>query len=1013
MAKEYSAKLTLQDNWNQVIDKAITKTSKLLKEAQKLDKMKVNPEVSIKTNKVLMKRVQDDLKKLEKNNVNIKTKLDSSFRSTVNAIQRAVPNKKVVSIEAKENVTKTLNNVEREVFTKTNKVNNILKGSMKGISSSVNDSLSPLGRMLNRMTAISNAGRLIRSGLSKASGSLLPALAGGAISGKVAGSKNKTSKASSPKASNSNFKSVLDNMYATSSKMKGIFGLAFQDVVKRAQNKLKGIITAKDIADELNEGFRGGFRGIWEFGSNFNKMIVRQKKELRRLGVKNPLSHYRNILIPDDNGESTTVLAKMPSRTSKAIADMRRKFDSLWVSIKNGARTASNVVVSTLNKAFAKIKTSTLYTKVSSVFNKVSTLATRTGTRIAFAFQRGTYQSFAAISKIIVTASRVTSSVASAFQKLSNKIPAPVRKAIDKINTSIKKIAGKTFSFTVKAIDKASSVMKGISSKAAGIAKVGMAGLLGAGTAGATVGVSGMANREKQLVSIEHFMDVADKKNNGGTNSMTREQLNGNANDYMKDLINLANATPFETQDIAAAGARAIQMTNGSAEQAMDITKLAADMAALSPGKTTQDAMEALYDLRMTGEATRLQEFGLKVNKAQMNALVGKGETDDLNEEEMAQAFRKLVDGPLKKTFSGGAEELSQTVGGKFSTVTGKLKSGLADVAMAFAPQMSASLDTVIKKMDSLFAKDENGNFTNGFVNGIIDGINAAIEFVGKLAKSFKTLMSKISSALEPIKGVFDNVFGNVSMDDVVGKITEILGKIIDFARPILEAFARMFETLAPKIMPVIDKILDAFVVVAPAFATVVDMITPVLDFFIDIFGKVEGFISEHSESINKVVESIGAIWTVVWDLISGAVDAAWKFIEPILGWLIDKLGWVAEKITSVMDTIGKWDIGGKVSHMFSPSEWKMLGGDGYTNDKKADGSHATGLQYVPDNGYRAILHRGEAVLTRQEADRYRAGQSNNNRNMNVTINVTGSDNPEKVAQVVYNKLMETANNMA
>lgn len=140
MAKEYSAKLTLQDNWNQVIDKAITKTSKLLKEAHKINKMKVNPEVDIRTNKVLMKRVQDDLKKLEKSNINIKTKLDSSFKSTVNAIQRAVPNKKVVSIEAKENVTKTLNNVEREVFTKTNKVNNILKGSMKGMTSSINTS---------------------------------------------------------------------------------------------------------------------------------------------------------------------------------------------------------------------------------------------------------------------------------------------------------------------------------------------------------------------------------------------------------------------------------------------------------------------------------------------------------------------------------------------------------------------------------------------------------------------------------------------------------------------------------------------------------------------------------------------------------------------------------------------------------------------------------------------------------------------------------------------------------
>ena len=65
MAKEYSAKLTLQDNFSQVIDKAVARTSKLLKEAQKLDKMRVSPEVDIKVNQANMKRVQNDLKRLE------------------------------------------------------------------------------------------------------------------------------------------------------------------------------------------------------------------------------------------------------------------------------------------------------------------------------------------------------------------------------------------------------------------------------------------------------------------------------------------------------------------------------------------------------------------------------------------------------------------------------------------------------------------------------------------------------------------------------------------------------------------------------------------------------------------------------------------------------------------------------------------------------------------------------------------------------------------------------------
>ena len=39
-------------------------------------------------------------------------------------------------------------------------------------------------------------------------------------------------------------------------------------------------------------------------------------------------------------------------------------------------------------------------------------------------------------------------------------------------------------------------------------------------------------------------------------------------------------------------------------------------------------------------------------------------------------------------------------------------------------------------------------------------------------------------------------------------------------------------------------------------------------------------------------------------------------------------------------------------------------------------GSHATGLAYVPWDGYRAELHKGEMVLTAEQAENYRQGNS-------------------------------------
>ena len=48
----------------------------------------------------------------------------------------------------------------------------------------------------------------------------------------------------------------------------------------------------------------------------------------------------------------------------------------------------------------------------------------------------------------------------------------------------------------------------------------------------------------------------------------------------------------------------------------------------------------------------------------------------------------------------------------------------------------------------------------------------------------------------------------------------------------------------------------------------------------------------------------------------------------------------------------------------------------GYDPSTYVDGSHASGLDFVPCVGYRARLHYGEAVLTRSEANAWRRGQT-------------------------------------
>lgn len=74
----------------------------------------------------------------------------------------------------------------------------------------------------------------------------------------------------------------------------------------------------------------------------------------------------------------------------------------------------------------------------------------------------------------------------------------------------------------------------------------------------------------------------------------------------------------------------------------------------------------------------------------------------------------------------------------------------------------------------------------------------------------------------------------------------------------------------------------------------------------------------------------------------------------------------------------------------------KTFGMGGYTNRA---GKYANGLDFVPRDDFPARLHYGEQVLTKQEADDYRAGKASGG---NITINITTtSQSPAQTAAAV------------
>jgi hypothetical protein len=67
---------------------------------------------------------------------------------------------------------------------------------------------------------------------------------------------------------------------------------------------------------------------------------------------------------------------------------------------------------------------------------------------------------------------------------------------------------------------------------------------------------------------------------------------------------------------------------------------------------------------------------------------------------------------------------------------------------------------------------------------------------------------------------------------------------------------------------------------------------------------------------------------------------------------------------------------------------------------KKKSVSHASGLSYVPRNGYQATLHKGERVLTPEENKAYNEGKGGNSYAFHVTL--SGSGSTEKDAERLF-----------
>ncbi|OHW62166.1 hypothetical protein EUAN_12350 [Andreesenia angusta] len=386
----------------------------------------------------------------------------------------------------------------------------------------------------------------------------------------------------------------------------------------------------------------------------------------------------------------------------------------------------------------------------------------------------------------------------------------------------------------------------------AGVAGTALAG--GAALVGGAVGmVKGGLELEQQKVSMEHWLG-GDKKAADG---------------YMKQLRTEANKTPFETGEVVSAGTRAIGIAGGDTKKAMDLVKLSQDMSALTPGKSLSDSMEAIADAQ-SGEFERLKEFGFKVTQEDLKAAGG----------DWTKIKNKDTGKTVGETFGGGAEKLSQTTGGKFSTVMGNVKSGMSDAGLKILDAVSPALGKLIPISEQIGEK----------LPGVIEGV---IGFIGPAFGQVKTFLEPLIPPLQNLAStalpVFKDVMGSIAsfvQESVVPVIQTVVGIIADTVIPVITTIA----TVAGPILATAFEMLSTFIggIVVPIFSTLAkfigDNVVPVITIFAEWIGdKINSVLGWLNDKLGSFSDAV----VTVTDKVKGFIDG----LSNIGGWVADKLG--------------------------------------------------------------------------------------------------------------------------
>lgn len=392
----------------------------------------------------------------------------------------------------------------------------------------------------------------------------------------------------------------------------------------------------------------------------------------------------------------------------------------------------------------------------------------------------------------------------------------------------------------------------------------------------------------------------------------------------VSELKEMAAKTPFEMGDLADATQQLLAMGVASEDTGKYLQQLG-DIS-LGDKEKLNSLVNAFGKMNSTGKVT-LEYINMMAEQGFNPLNVIAQQTG----ESMTDLYARVSDGKVSLDeiknamqvatsaggqFAGGMEKASKTTQGMISTLKDNAKALVGEV---FQPISDGLKDKLLPS-----ALDAISRLTTEFrENGINGMVTAAGDIIADTLGQFAgSLPDFVNTALDIVKSLGSGIKNNQHeiADGVVKTITTLVSGLIDALPDLLKTGASLLLEIAKGLAQSLPEIAK--------------------------------------QATDMVTELINTLWEHRWDILQAGAD--------IVGGIMDGIASVWRSLVDWFN--GLWDslFSGRTVDINVNANAHGGGGGSF------DGSHASGLDYVPWDNYIANLHKGEMVLTRSQADMLR-----------------------------------------